>query len=154
MAEENVDNIAIVQSLVEVFARPDLLELFDRVAAGDASALAEMAPFVKRVDPEIEWDTSGLATPDAEIVRGPQDLFRFWMGWFAEWDRYSAAGSGYEAIGDHVVYDVVIDARSRSGEVPVQWRHTQVVTMRNQRVVRWRAFGDRAKALEAIGQVE
>lgn len=143
------DNVAIARAALDEFSRRDLAPLFERFRAGDPSALEDLRPFIDLVDDEIEWDASGLGMPGLEMFHGPEGVVRFWIQWLQEWRKYSFEVSHFEAIGAHVVYDAVVRGEGRLGGAPGAWPHSQVLTFRDGKVVRFRAFRDRKAALAA-----
>jgi hypothetical protein len=103
--------------------RPDLLELYERIGSDDREAQAELAPLDELIDAEVVWDVSRVDIPDMGV---------------------------FEAVGDHVVYGVVVHGRSRRTGVPVDWHQTQVMTFRDGRVVTFRIFKTRGDALASL----
>ena len=53
--------------------------------------------------------------------------------------------------GDHVVVEVHEQGKGKGSGVPFEQMHTQVWTVRDGKLVRWRLFADGAQALEAVG---
>jgi ketosteroid isomerase-like protein len=132
-------NVELVRDLLKVFAERDHERAFEFY------------------DPDIEWDASrvGEVTPDlAQVYRGHEGVRDYWRGWLSAWRD--------------LVFDVEDVREGASGEVVAlirnqrQWgRHSGVetevpayglvFTIKEGKVIRWRAFPDQPKALEAAG---
>jgi ketosteroid isomerase-like protein len=143
-------NLAIVRTLVDGMDRPDLPELLHRVEQGDTSVLAEFAPLLELLDPEILWDVSSLEIPDLGVFHGHEGVVTFWLKWMAEWESWAYKADNFEEIGDHVLYDIVLRGKSRRMGAEVEWRQSYLATLRAGKVVAYRAFANRAEALEVI----
>jgi ketosteroid isomerase-like protein len=77
-------------------------------------------------------------------------VLELWRRWIEEWDQYSWIVSNWAEVGDHVIFDTEIHATGRSSGAEVTWKHCQVWTFRDGKVIRWCLFQDRAAALDAI----
>ena len=127
--------------------RPDLIELFDRYAAGDESVLEEFRPLFDKVDPELVWDATELAVPDfPPVVYGPQGVMEFFRSWLAAWSEFSWTTSNYEVRGDDVIYDADITARTRKTGLTLDQHVTHRMTIRDGKLVAWRLFVNRRDA--------
>jgi ketosteroid isomerase-like protein len=128
--------------------RPDLVEIFDRYASGDESAIEEFRPLLDRLDPAVVWDSTELGFPDvADVVHGPAAVIDFFRRVLSAWRDFGWETSNFEVHGDDVVYDVHITARSRETNLPLDQHLTHRMTIRNGKLVAWRAFLDRRDAM-------
>ena len=79
---------------------------------------------------------------------GVREFFRRWVGPFDDWSY--EFGNVIDA-GDSVVVRVHQWGRGKGSGVTVESEFWQVWTIRNGKVVRWRAYATEAGALEAVG---
>ena len=135
MSQENVE---IVRALLEDFAHRQHERAFELY------------------DPEIEWDASRMVVglPDAAgVYHGHEGVRAYWRNWLSAWSDLDFEIQDVVDAGDAVV------ALSRNQR---QWgRHSGIVTevqpyglvftIRDGKVVRWRAYPDQDSALEAAG---
>ena len=106
--------------------------------------------------PDIEWeDCSGL-WGDWGVARGHEGLRQAWRRWFEVLGdvRWQLDGDPIEAGEGDVVATYRVHGRGRGSGVPVDQRLTLVWSVRDRKVARVRAYGDRAQALEAVGLSE
>jgi ketosteroid isomerase-like protein len=129
MSQENVE-------IVKEFTR--------RFAAGD---------HVTRdyFDPEIVWDTSASGLPSAGVYHGHQGVRRFFRDWLAPWSDYEIETSDCIDAGDSVVLVFRQAGTGRGSGVRVERDFFGVWYLEDSRVVRFRLFGSRERALEAAG---
>jgi uncharacterized protein len=104
------------------------------------------------LDDDVQWDYGVLDIPDsAGIWHGPagvREFFRRWVGAFEDWDFEFGDAI---AVGDSVVVRVHQWGRGKGSGVTVDQEFWQVWTIRNGKVVRFRAYVTEAEALEAVG---
>ena len=138
MSQENVE---IVRTLLEGFARRDHERAFDFY------------------DPDIEWDASSTRDVNADLAgvyHGHDGVRAYWRAWLSAWRDLDFELQDVLDAGD----DVVALIRNQH-----QWgRHSGirtetppyalVFTIRNGKVVRWRYFSDQESALKAVGLEE
>ena len=138
MSQENVE---IVRTLLEGFARRDHERAFDFY------------------DPNIEWDASSTWDVSADLAgvyHGHDGVRAYWRAWLSAWRDLDFELQDVLDAGD----DVVALIRNQH-----QWgRHSGirtetppyalVFTIRNGKVVRWRSFSDQESALKAVGLEE
>jgi ketosteroid isomerase-like protein len=108
-------------------------------------------PLWDLIDPEIELD-SLIETPGpaGTRFRGREQWFAFWRDFLEPWEEYDFEYSNFEAVGDHVVVDIRVNARGRGSGVPVEWLTTQVWTFRDGKVVRLGIYDTRQAADDAV----
>jgi ketosteroid isomerase-like protein len=135
MSQENVE---IVRSLLEGFAHRQHEQAFEFY------------------DPDIEWDSSRLTAtlPDiAGIYHGHEGVRAYWRNWLSAWSDLDFEVQDVVAAGDEVIA-LIRNQRQwgrHSGIVTEIAPYGLVFTIRNGKVVRWRAYPDQASALEAAG---
>lgn len=143
----NDDPLAVARFLADGMVRPDLIEIFDRLNGGDESAVEEFRPLMDRVDPDVVWDSTELHVPDfPDVVVGLPGIIEFFASWLQAWQEFDWRNSNFEGRGDDVIYDVHIQAYSRATAVPIDIQIAHRMTIRDGKLVAWRAFRDRADA--------
>ena len=100
-------------------------------------------------DPEIEVEMSTQSVLDGTYrgYSGLTELMRFW-GAFAE---FRSDIQEVLTAGDEVFTTVRHSGRGKSSGVDVQMENWQVFTVREGRIVRYRIYRTRGRALEAAG---
>ncbi len=134
MSQEN-ENVGVVRAMYEAFNR------------GDWDAVLE------RVAPEIEFETDPRH-PEAGIYRGHERFRRLWEDIEAPFEETVVEPEKFFAHGDHVVAFVTMRRRPIGGSEGLAIRIGELWTVREGKLVRGQAFGDRQKALEAVGLSE
>jgi ketosteroid isomerase-like protein len=139
------ENVELVRSTVEAYRNPDVLAL---LASGDLD--------FELIDVNVEWDASRNAdlVPDlAGVYWGHKGVRTYWRRWFDAWKDLQFEVQAVLDAGE----DVVVLIRNQH-----QWgRHSgirtdmppwaMVFTIRDRKLVRWRAFPDHPSALKAAG---
>jgi ketosteroid isomerase-like protein len=131
-------NVEIVRELLGAFARRDHERAFDFY------------------DPNIEWDASAAAdiNPDiARVYHGHDGVRAYWRGWLSAWRDISFEVQDVLDAGDEVVA-LIFNQRQwgRHSGIETESRpYGLVFTIRNGKVVRWRALNDHQSALKAAG---
>ena len=141
MSEENVE---LVQRLLEMFANREHEAVF------------------AFYDEDIEWDASGSG-PGLGDMLGPTDLQgvyhghdgvrTYWRRWLEAWSDIEFDVQDIVDAGDDVVA-LIHNQRQwgrASGIATDIAPYALVFTIRDGKVVRWRAFADARSALEAAG---
>jgi ketosteroid isomerase-like protein len=106
--------------------------------------------FFSVCDPGIEWDVSRFM-PESRVYYGHDGVREFWRSWVGTWDDFDfQLEQAVDAGGDQVVADVHQVGTGRGSGVGVELRFGQVWTVRNGRIVRFRAFPSFEEALEAL----
>jgi hypothetical protein len=122
---------------------------FDEAAA----RLPEQSGIFERIDPEVVVDARHGMNPFGHggLWRGKDEWWEFWRDWLETWEDFDYETSNFEAVGDHVLMDLLIRGRGRGSGVPVEWAQTQIWTFREGKVVQLRpGYESRAAALEAL----
>jgi ketosteroid isomerase-like protein len=153
-------NRLIVQRINLEFARigadavrDALVEYSDPTVA--ASALGGYGRLIMAVvDPDVEIDLTaqpGTAAGGGRR-RGLDGWWEVWRAWLEPFHDSVVEMTDLAAIRDQVTFEVEGVGERTESERPVRWRHTQVWTLREGRVVALRIFTNRAEALRAIGE--
>jgi ketosteroid isomerase-like protein len=135
MSQENVE---IVRTLLDGFAHRQHERAFELY------------------DPEIEWDASRMVVglPDAAgVYHGHEGVRAYWRNWLSAWSDLDFELQDVVDGGDEVVA-LIRNQRQwgrHSGIVTEVQPYGLVFTIRDGKVVRWRAYPDQGSALEAAG---
>lgn len=135
------ENVKIVKELLEAFQTRDHERAFDFYAA------------------DIEWDASevvGLPSDVAGVFHGHDGVRTYWRRWLSAWRDLEFDVQDLVDVGDDVV--LLIHNQRQWGrhsgietELPP---YAMVFTIRDRKVVRFRAFSDQRSALKAAGVPE
>ncbi len=136
MSQQNVE---IVRGLLEGFAKRDHERAFDLY------------------DSDIEWDASGatqrIPREVAKIFHGHDGVRSYWRQWLSAWRDLEFELQNVVDAGDEVVA-LIGNQRQwgrHSGIETTVPPYGLVFTLRDGRVIRWRAFRDQRSALQAVG---
>jgi len=140
MSQENVE---LVKRLLEMFARREHEAVFEFY------------------DPDIEWDASNLGMDSASgvpddlrgIYHGHEGVRTYWRRWLQAWADLEFDVHDVVDGGDDVVA-LIRNQRQwgrRSGIATEMPPYGLVFTIRDGKVIRWRAFSDERSALMAAG---
>jgi uncharacterized protein len=105
-------------------------------------------------DPEIVWDTSASGLPSASVYHGHQGVRRFFRDWLAPWEDYEIEPGDCIDAGDAVVLIFRQAGTGRGSGVRIESDFFSVYDLKDSKVVRFRLFESREKALEAAGLSE
>jgi uncharacterized protein len=104
------------------------------------------------LDDEVEWEVGVLDIPDSGGTwHGPAGVREFFRQWVTPFDDWGYGFGHAIDAGDSVVVRVHQWGRGKGSGVAVESEFWQVWTIRNGKVVRWRAYATEAEALEAVG---
>lgn len=103
-------------------------------------------------DQAVEWDATHF--PDGEVYVGHDGVQRFMRRWVGTWEDCELEVERLIDAGDDVVIFSRERGRAKGSGIEIEHRFGHVFTVRNRKIVRWRGFTDRAKALEAVGLSE
>jgi ketosteroid isomerase-like protein len=126
--------------------------LFAGAASLPKQALLQALPqlIAQVADPAIEW-VEDPTHADSGVHYGHEGVLASWRRWLEQWDDYSAQVEQLIDCGD----DVFVVARERASGAAsgatVSSRVYVVVTVREQKIARWRSFYDEASARRAAG---
>jgi ketosteroid isomerase-like protein len=149
------ENIEILRRTNEPLQGVDVAPFIRAALTGDTGAIpphvaAAFGAWLNLFDPDIELDTSRMDMPGFGLLRGREGIRELWSSWIEEWEHYSWTYSNLTAEREHVIVDVEIHATGTSSGVDVAWNQSQIYTFRDDKVIRWTLFNDRASALTAI----
>ncbi len=117
-------------------------------ASGDIQRALEI------LDEEIEWRGTKGGLDENAVARGREEVIAAFADNLATWESLKVDYERYIDAGDQVVVFVHEVARGRQSGVQTETDTAVVFTIQNGKVVRARAFMDRAEALEAAGLSE
>lgn len=128
MADDRL--IEIVRGVYEAFNRGD------------------MEAVLAQSDPEIE-----IRDPDrtGRVYRGHDDFLAFVGEWMESWDTYALEVAGLTRNEDSVLADLIQSGRGKGSGIEVAEPFHQVLTFRDDRVVRFAIYIERADAERAAG---
>ena len=130
------------QENVEIVRR-----VYEAVARGKAETVHEL------YDPEVEWDTTRLASEGLAtgLYRGHEGIRRWFRAWNEAWVESDFHLEELIEAGEDVVSVVSRRGRGRVSGVEVQSPGAVLWTIRNGKVARVVLFPTRDEALEAVG---
>jgi ketosteroid isomerase-like protein len=126
--------------------------LFAAAAAMDKDDLVRALPGLipQIADPDIEW-IEDPARADSRVYRGHAGVLDSWTRWLEQWDEYETEVERVEEAGDDVFVVARERARGESSGATVSSRIYVVISMRDQKITRWREFYEEDAALRAAG---
>lgn len=128
-------------------------QFFDAVKGLDATEIPRQA-FFGILHPDAEYDvTEIMDIPDEGVWIGREAVVDGWYRWMESWSDYRIRGENLTPHGDHVVVDIVVEARGRALGVPVTMHQVQVWLWRGRQLFSVRAFRDRAAAVSYLDGV-
>ena len=132
MSQENVE---IVRVALEAFEREGL------------------NGYLRYLDPEIEWTTTG-GWIEAATYRGHEGVRRYLGSIEAEFDDLRVEPVRLIDAGEQVISSVRISGRGKTSDAPVELTLISVGRLRDGKGYRIRNYPDMAAALEAAGLQE
>jgi ketosteroid isomerase-like protein len=126
--------------------------LFTAAESMDKQALLEILPDViaQVADPGIEW-VEDPTRADATVHRGHDGVLASWRQWLDQWDEYETEVEDVIDCGDDVFVSAREQGRGLASGATVSSRLYVVVTVRSQKITRWREFYDEDAARVAAG---
>jgi|SRR5829696_8912037 len=113
---------------------------------------ALFATWAERMAPRIEFDFTD-AYPDRPVMRGIEELRRFREE--GPWAELSFEPERFLDVDDErVLVLVTVHAKGTGSGVPVELRNAHEFTIRDGILVRFKVYGNRDEALEAVGLSE
>ena len=131
MSQENVE---IVRRCVEAY-----------LAGDNEDALAAY-------DAEVEFDVS--LRPEGQIYRGRAGVAEAMRVWIGTWEDWRVDIEDIADAGDRVLVTLRESGRGKGSGIEIDQRVFGVFTLRDGKIIRWKAFLDRDQALEAAGLSE
>jgi ketosteroid isomerase-like protein len=137
------------------------VEIARRVYANTAAAVAALAAGGDASDAPEYWDLFDpnvviveiAELPDTATYRGLDQMRRWLQGWVDIFDEISVEPQDFVPVGDFVLVPTRQRFRSKTG-IDVEQDITQVLQLRDGRVIHATGYRDRANALKAVGLAE
>jgi uncharacterized protein len=123
-------------------------------AAFEATRSRDREAFRRLYDPDVEWEDVGKLWGDWGTRRGLDDLRDAFLTYFEAWEQPAFELERIVDAGDQVVAFVRASGRGRESGLVIDQVIPQVWTLSGGRVVRVRAYREKAEALEAAGLSE
>jgi ketosteroid isomerase-like protein len=140
VSQENVD---FVRNLVVGTASMDKQALL--------AALPELIPQI--ADPAIEW-VEDPTRADRHTYRGHDGVLASFTQWLEQWDEYGWEVERFVDYGDDVFVAARETGRGAVSGATVSSAIFIVITVRDQKILRWREFYAEAEALKTVGPEE
>ena len=108
------------------------------------------------IDPEVEWSFVGSAQMPGtdEVYRGHEGVRRFWREFIDPWESLRIEITDMREAGDTLVVLVQFHAVGMESGVELTVPFVHLANYRNRKLLRFRAYADRAEALKAAGLPE
>jgi hypothetical protein len=106
---------------------------------------------VDPIDPDVEVIVDAFPGGGAWIgQRGRDQWIRFWQTWVRPWRNFELEDAYYEQVGDHVLVEVRVSARTRDRGELVELPVVQLFNLRGGLVCMYGVYPNRDDALAAI----
>jgi ketosteroid isomerase-like protein len=125
------ENVELVKRALDAFNRRD-------VSAFDEFYL-----------PDFEWFPLTMGAVEREGFRGREGWLRYLQIVRATWEEFRVVGEEFRDLGQTVLIEIRIEARGKSGGVPVIARNTLVCDLRDRKIRGMRSYADHEEALKA-----
>jgi ketosteroid isomerase-like protein len=102
------------------------------------------------LDPDVEWRTAAPLLDLPELSRGHDGVRAFWQAWTSSWTNIRIEPEEFIPAGDELLVLVRWRATSHAG-VEVDQRVAFRFLIREQRVIRFISYWERAEAFRALG---
>jgi ketosteroid isomerase-like protein len=105
---------------------------------------------LRYLDPDVEWRTATALLDLPELSRGHEGVCAFWQAWTSSWTNIRVDAEEFIPVGDELLVLVRWRATSNAGielDQPVAFRFLT----RDERVIRFISYWDRAEAFKALG---
>ena len=126
-------------------------EDLDRLQRAWEAAPEDPGPFFALFHDDVEWDMSNGPFPERQKVYGPEAVRAFFETWTDAFDDWGYEPEEMIDAGSSAMVHMRQWGRGKESGVPVEGHVFQVWTFEDGKVVRFRAFTNRADALEAAG---
>ena len=105
------------------------------------------------VHPDVVFEP--LRSPVEGTYRGLEGYRRFWTDTAESFDRFRFSHSEIRDLGENRVLAIgTLHIRARAGGIETDVPTAGIASFREGRLIHWKDFGDREKALEAAGLSE
>jgi uncharacterized protein len=126
------------------------VELFRR--GTDALERGDVALVEELVDPDVIFEP--LRAPVSGTYRGHEGIRQFIADTAESFDIFRFDRPEIRDLGDRVLAIGTLHIRAREGGIETDVPTAGIATYRNGRLIHWKDFGDRRKALDAAGLSE
>lgn len=124
------------------------------VALDKETLLATLPQLIPQVcDPEVEW-IEDPTRADGRTYRGHEGVLASYKRWLEQWGEYRVEYTRLVDHGDDVFVEAVERGSGTASGASVSSAIYAVVTVRDQKLLRYREFYDRDTALQAAGRTE
>ena len=149
-------NLAILQRLFAGTEGVDVVPGLRAALRGEThgratAAAARFAAWLEVFDSDVQIDVSAVEIPDIGVLGGPEGWRTLWNRWLEDWEHYAWSLRNWSEVGEQVIVDVEVRATGKASGATTIWTQCHVWTFRDGKVIRFRAFKNRASALAAIG---
>ena len=103
---------------------------------------------------DIVIDSTTSDLPGAGVYRGLDEVRDYFATSFSVWEHWEIEPTKILEAGDRVLLFAIFRGRGAASGVEVEMALTQLLTLRDEKVVRIENYTDREKALEAAGLSE
>lgn len=103
---------------------------------------------------DIVMDSTTADLPGAGVYRGLDELREFFATLFSVWERWEIEPTKVFDAADRILLFATIRGRGAASGAAVEMEWAQLLTLRDEKVVRIENYTDRAKALKAAGLSE
>jgi ketosteroid isomerase-like protein len=139
--EVSQENVELVRRLYAELASEGSAHEFDQRLTDDALS--------RFLDPGIEWIPVRHSLLAVESYRGFAGVRAFWGEFLSTWESYRVELLNVYDAGDQVA--VVVHIRGRTNDLELNETQSSLLTLRDGRVVRVKAFADPEGARAAAG---
>jgi uncharacterized protein len=123
---------------------------YEALAAGDMNAVLEL------IDPDVsvEVHTGRPDLPEGQILRGHAGFLENLMGLMEVFEDIEVAPEEFIDIGEHLVVPIYTAGHGRASGIKVENRVVHIWTIRDGKATRFRVYGTKREAFEALGLSE
>jgi ketosteroid isomerase-like protein len=100
---------------------------------------------------DIVMDSTTADLPGAGVYNGLDELREFFSNLFSVWEYWEQEPTQILQAGDRILVFATVRARGAVSGAAAEMDWAQLLTLRNEKVVRIQNYTDRAKALEDAG---
>jgi ketosteroid isomerase-like protein len=105
---------------------------------------------LQHIHPEVEWRTAAPLLDFPQLSRGHDGVRAFWQAWTSSWTNIRLDAEEFIPVGDELLVLVRWQATSHAG-IEVDQRVAFRFLIRDEQVIRFISYWDRAAAFEALG---
>jgi uncharacterized protein len=120
---------------------------YEALAAGDVERVLEI------IDPDIsvEVHTGRPDLPEGEVLHGHAGFLENLMGLMEVFEDIEIEPEEFIDLGENLVVPIYTAGHGRSSGIKVENRVVHIWTIRNGRATRFRVYGTRHEAFDALG---